>query len=168
MKPLRFIVRVVLFAALSLTFALLGAQAAPRNPAELAVPSEAARRVQGSVEDGARVVLTGNVLPLIQGLGQTEAFQSAIDQGAVEDSLPAGRMLLLLQRSPEQEAALRDFIQGAHTPGNPSCHQWLKPGEFGRLYGPADSDVAAVTAWLETHGLTVNQVHAGRVAIEFT
>jgi subtilase family serine protease len=28
--------------------------------------------------------------------------------------------------------------------------------------------VAAVTAWLESHGLTVNQVHAGRVAIEFS
>ena len=77
-------------------------------------------------------------------------------------------MLLLLQRSPAQEAALRDFIQAAHTPGNPSYHQWLKPAEFGRLYGPADSDVAAVTAWLESHGLTVNQVHAGRLAIEFS
>ncbi len=50
----------------------------------------------------------------------------------------------------------------------PSFHQWLKPEEFGRLYGPADSDVAAVTAWLESHGLTVNQVHAGRLAIEFS
>jgi subtilase family serine protease len=168
MKPLRSIIRVMLFAAMSLTFAALGALAAPRNPAESAAPSEAAPRVQGSVEDGARVVLTGNVLPLVQGMGRTGALQSAIDQGAVEDSLPAGRMLLLLQRSPAQETALRDFIQATHTPGNPSYHQWLKPAEFGRLYGPADSDVAAVTAWLESHGLTVNQVHAGRLAIEFS
>jgi subtilase family serine protease len=167
MKPLRSIVRVVLFAAMSLTFAALGALAAPRNPAESAAPSEAAPRVQGSVEDGARVVLTGNVHPLVQGMSRTGAIQSAIDQGAVEDSLPAGRMLLL-QRSPAQEAALRDFIQATHTPGNPSYHQWLKPAEFGRLYGPADSDVGAVTAWLESHGLTVNQVHAGRLAIEFS
>jgi subtilase family serine protease len=168
MRSLRSIVRVVLFAAMSLTVAALGALGAPRNPAESAAPSEAAPRVQGSVEDGARVALTGNVLPLVQGMGRTRVLQSAVDQGAVEDSLPAGRMLLLLQRSPAQEAALRDFIQATHTPGNPSYHQWLKPPEFGRLYGPADSDVAAVTAWLESHGLTVNQVHAGRLAIEFS
>jgi subtilase family serine protease len=168
MSWLRSTFRVVLFAAMSLTVAALGALAAPRNPAESAAQSEAAPRVQGSVEDDARVVLTGNVLPLVRGMGRTGALQSAIDQGAVEDSLPAGRMLLLLQRSPAQEAALRDFIQATHTPGNPSYHQWLKPAEFGRLYGPADSDVAAVTAWLESHGLTINRVHAGRLAIEFS
>jgi len=75
--------------------------------------------------------------------------------------LPTGRMLLLLQRSSQQEAALTDFIQAAHTPGSSSFHQWLTPAEFGRLYGPTNSDVAAVTAWLESHGLTINQVHAG-------
>jgi hypothetical protein len=58
-------------------------------------------------------------------MGRTGVLQSAIDQGAVEDSLPAGRMLLLLQRSPAQEAALRDFIQATHTPRNPSYRQWL-------------------------------------------
>ena len=77
-------------------------------------------------------------------------------------------MLLLLQRSPEQEAALEDFLQDAHTPGNAAFHQWIKPEEFGRLYGPADSDVSAVTGWLESHGLTVNRVNAGRLAIEFS
>src|ERR1035441_8982307 len=107
MSSLRSIVRVVLFAAMSLTVAALGALAAPRNPAESTVPSEAAPRVQGSAEDGARVVLTGNVLPLVQGMGRTGVLQSAIDQGAVEDSLPAGRMLLLLQGSPAQEGGPR-------------------------------------------------------------
>lgn len=174
MSSLRSIVRVVLFAAMSLTAAVLGAQAGPRNPAASAAPSLAVPRVQGYADDGARVVLAGNVHPLVQaGMGRTGVLQSmeaqsAIDQGAVEDSLPAGRMLLLLQRSAEQETALRDFIQSTHTPGNPSYHQWLKPSEFGRVYGPADSDVAAVTAWLESRGLTVNQVHAGRLAIEFS
>jgi hypothetical protein len=167
MDPLRSISRFLLLVALS--FAVAAALAAPCLSAEPAAP-----RVQGPVDDAARVVLYGNLHPLIQAAARhTEAVQnrpvrSSLDQGAVEDSLPAGRMLLLLQRSTEQEAALRDFIQAAHAPGNPSFHQWLQPGEFGRLYGPADSDVAAVTAWLESHGLTVNQVHDGRLAIEFS
>jgi hypothetical protein len=153
MNLLRSILRVVFFVALSLAVT-----------AALAEPPQVAPRVQGSVEAAARVVLYGNAHPLVQ----TGADQTGADQGAVEDSLPAGRMLLLLQRSTAQEAALGNFIQATHTPGNPSYHQWLKPHEFGSLYGPTDSDVAAVTAWLESHGLTVNQVHAGRLAIEFS
>jgi subtilase family serine protease len=177
MRLLRFFIRVILLVVLNL--AIAAAFAAPRNPASAAAPSVAAPRVQGPVETGSRVVLHGNTHPLIQTVtGQSGTVQGkpllsglsqpVTDLGAVEDSLLAGRMLLLLKRSPEQEAALNDFIQAAHTPGNPSYHQWLTPEEFGRLYGPADSDIAAVTAWLQSHGLTVNQVHAGRLAIEFS
>ena len=177
MNLLRSIVRGSLFVALNL--AVAAALAAPRNSALPDATPEAAPRIQGSVDEAARVVLPGNVHPLIQAAagqaGRSQArpaqsglSQSGTDLGAVEGSLPAGRMLLLLQRSPEQEAALRDFIQAAHTPGSPSFHQWLKPEEFGRIYGPAGSDVAAISAWLESHGLTINQVHAGRLAIEFS
>jgi hypothetical protein len=164
MIPLRFTSRVVLVVAFSLTVAAASALAAQKNSAAPMVRPQTLPRVQGPVDEGARVVLGGNVHPLVRA-GLTKA---GIDQGAVEDSLPAGRMLLLLARSPEQEEALKDFIQAAHTPGGPSFHQWLTPEEFGRMYGPAGSDVAAVTAWLESHGLTINRVHAGRLAIEFS
>ncbi|MGD0293351.1 MAG: chitobiase/beta-hexosaminidase C-terminal domain-containing protein [Terracidiphilus sp.] len=162
MKLLRFFIRVILLVALDL--AVAAAFAAPPNSASKAAASEAAPRIQGSADADARVVLHGNTHPLIQ----FAASQARTDLGAVEDSLPVGRMLLLLHRSPEQEAALADFIQAAHTPGSFSFHQWLTPQEFGRRYGPTDSDVAAVAAWLESHGLTVNHVHAGRLAIEFS
>jgi len=130
---------------------------------------EAAPRVQGSVDEAARATLRGNAHPLARTGNRTGSRAGAgVDLGAVEDSFPAGRMLLLLERSAAQEEALEEFIQAAHTPGDPAYHRWLKPDEFGRLYGPAESDVAAVSAWLESHGLTVNRVHAGRVAIEFS
>jgi hypothetical protein len=131
--------------------------AAPPNPA--AATPETAPQVVGPVDEAAQVTLRGNVHPLAR---------AGVDLGAVEDSFPAGRMLLLLKRSAAQQEALEDFIQAAHTPGNPAYHQWFTPAEFGRLYGPAESDVAAVAAWLESHGLTVNRVHEGRVAIEFS
>jgi hypothetical protein len=177
MNLLRFIARIVLFTSLNL--AVAAALAAPPNPVTPVAVPEVAPRVQDSGETAARVVLRGNTHPSIQTGASQDAtvqtrpspsglLQSQTDLGTVEDSLPAGRMLLLLKRSPEQDAALADFIQAAHTPGSPTFHQWLKPAEFGRLYGPADSDVAAVTAWLESHGLTVNQVHSGRLAIEFS
>ena len=141
------------------------------GPAALA---QAAPRVQDFVDESRRVVLHGNVHPLLSGASAGSALtgrpgaQHIVDLGEVEDSFPAGRMLLLLQRSAAQESALDDFIRNAHAAANPAYHQWLKPEAFGRLYGPADSDVAAVEAWLESHGLVVARVHAGRVAIEFT
>jgi hypothetical protein len=166
MKLLCSIVRGLLFVALNLV--ITAAIAAPR---ESAATSEAAPRVEGAADDAVRVTLHGNIHPLVRaaaGRAGTALSKSAADLGAVEDSLQTGRMLLLLQRSSQQESALTDFILAAHTPGNASFHQWLTPAEFGRLYGPANSDVVAVTAWLESHGLTINQVHAGRVAIEFS
>jgi hypothetical protein len=152
MKLLGPIIRVVLLVTLNL--AITAALAEPHNSAAPSAP-----RVQDAVDETARTLLHGNLHPQIK---------TGSDLGAVEDSLPAGRMLLLLSRSPQQDAALTDFIQAAHTPGDPSFHQWLTPAEFGLLYGPADSDVTAVTAWLESHGLTINKVHAGRTAIEFS
>jgi hypothetical protein len=150
MNPPNSIFRIALFSALS--FAAVALAAPPVPP-----------RVQGPVDDAMRVSLHGNAHPPTQA-----GLDPGQDQGAVEDSQPAGRMLLLLQRSPAQETALNDFLQAAHTPGNPGFHQWLTPEAFGRLYGPADSDLAAVTAWLESHGLAIQKVHAGRLAIEFS
>ncbi len=142
-------------------FLFLGAalSAAAQDPSGSPSLSRIAPRVNGPVDESDRVVLRGGVHPVAQ---------ARFDQGAVEDSLPTGRMLLLLQRSEAQEAELRDFIEAANTPGSPSFHKWLKPEEFGRRFGPADSDVAAVAAWLESHNFTVRKVHAGRGSIEFS
>jgi hypothetical protein len=142
-----------------LSFALVTVLAASHSYAQSRQLSPVAPRVTGPVDDSQRTVLHGNVHPLAQ---------PRFDRGAVEDAFPAQRLLLLLKRSDAQESALRDFIQAAHTPGDPSFHQWLKPDEFGRLYGPADSDIASVTAWLQSHGFTINQVHPGHMAIEFS
>ncbi len=116
-------------------------------------------RVTQSIDDQQRVTLKGNVHPLAQ---------ARFDQGMVADSFPAQRMLLLLQRSPEQESALRQFLQDVHTPGNPSYHKWLTPDEFGRTYGPGDADISAVTQWLQSHGFSVSNVAKGKSAIEFS
>jgi hypothetical protein len=77
-------------------------------------------------------------------------------------------MLLILQRPAERESALRQFLQDAHAPGNPSFHQWLKPEQFGALYGPNDADIAAVTSWLQSHGFSVKRITKGKTAIEFS
>jgi hypothetical protein len=151
------ITRIPLFAVLS--FGLAVTLTAASGFAESRATSQVPPRVSGPVDETNRVVLHGNVHPLAQ---------ARFDKGAVEDSFPAERLFLLLRRSSAQEAALDDFLRALHTPGDPNFHKWLKPDEFGRLYGPADSDIAAVSAWLQSHGFTVNQVHPGKMAIEFS
>jgi len=115
--------------------------------------------VQGVVDDAKRVTLRGNVHP---------AARAESDLGRVSGSLDVGRMFLVLKRSEQQEQALEAFLQDAQTLGSDSYHKWLTPAEFGNRFGVSDSDVAAVTAWLESHGLAVHKVHPGRVAIEFS
>ena len=121
--------------------------------------STSSTRITQPIDEQQRVTLKGNVHPLAQ---------PRYDQGAVPDSLPAERMLLLLRRSPEKETALRQFLQDVHTPGSPSYHQWLTPEEFGKTYGPEDADVSAVTAWLQSHGFSVARIGKGKTAIEFS
>ncbi|HET7184318.1 MAG TPA: protease pro-enzyme activation domain-containing protein [Terriglobales bacterium] len=90
------------------------------------------------------------------------------DRGRVPDSLPLEHMLLQLKRSPEQEAALQQFIDELHTQGSPNFHHWLTAQEFGERYGVAPSDLDAVTAWLESHGFQVNVVYPSGMLIDFS
>jgi hypothetical protein len=78
------------------------------------------------------------------------------------------RMLLVLQRSEEQEAGLRKLLEDQQVKSSPSFHQWLTPEEFGQRFGPAEADIQAVTAWLTGQGFEVNHVAAGRAVIEFS
>jgi subtilase family serine protease len=116
-------------------------------------------RIVQPINDGLRVTLKGNVHPLAQ---------ARFDLGAVADSFPLSRMLLLLARSPERDAALQQFLQDVHRQGSPSFHKWLKPEQFGQLYGPTDSEVAAVSGWLQQHGFSIDRVNRAKTAIEFS
>src|ERR1700743_1980985 len=112
-----------------------------------------------AVNESERVTLPGNVHPLAA---------HAADRGAVAEATPASRMLLLLQRSPQQESQLHDYLESLQDTNSPNFHKWLTPQQFGAQWGPAESDVAAVTAWLQSHGFTVAGLSPGRVAIEFS
>lgn len=116
-------------------------------------------RIAQRIDNATRIVLRGNTHPLAN---------TANDRGAAPADLPAGRMLLLLQRSAQQEAELQTWLRAVQDPNSPQYRQWLTPDEFGRRFGVSDSDLATVRQWLQQQGFTVNRVSAGRVAIEFS
>jgi sugar lactone lactonase YvrE len=116
-------------------------------------------RITQVVDDSSLAVLRGNV---------NRFARAPYDQGAAPSGLEAKRMLLALKRGATQEALLRDFLLSVNDRTSPNYHKFVNPDDFAKRFGPAPSDVAAVTSWLESRGLTVNRVLRGNAAIEFS
>ena len=117
-----------------------------------------AARVREAIDETKRVTIERQVHPLAR---------PQFDQGLMPDDTDTGSVFLLLQRSPEQEAAAKKLVDDLHRPGSPVFHQWLTPQEFGWRFGPAQEDVDKLTGWLQSEGFKINNVANGRVYLEF-
>ena len=115
-------------------------------------------RITQAVDENNLVVLKGNVHPLAR---------AEFDRGAVADEQPLNRMLLLLQRSANQESALRQLLDDQQSKSSPNYHAWLTPEQFGNQFAPADADMQSVTQWLTSQGFANIKVGPGRTVIEF-
>ncbi len=119
----------------------------------------AQQRIVESIDDSQRVTLKGNTLPIAQ---------VRFDQGPAPASMPAGRMILVLRRSAQQEADLQTYLQEVQNPASANFHKFLTPDAFGQRFGVGDADLAQVQSWLESHGLQVKKTAKSRMAIEIT
>src|SRR5258706_3682729 len=116
-------------------------------------------RVTETVDDTNRVALRGNVHP---------HARAEFDRGTVADAQPMTRIMLLFQRSAEQEASLRQLMNEQQAKGSANYHAWLTPQDFGKRFGPADADVQAVTDWLTSRGFQNIKVAKGKTVVEFS
>jgi subtilase family serine protease len=111
------------------------------------------------VDERSLTTLKGNV-PLLA--------RPEYDQGEASPSTPLTHIRLVLSRTSAQEAALEQYLVQLQDKSSPNFHKWLTPAEFGQLYGPADSDVSALVAWLQSQGFTVETVSKARTNIAFS
>ncbi len=125
----------------------------------LAQAPQAVQRITTAIDSQNLTILHGNVHPLARG---------EFDQGAVADAQVLHRVLLLLQRSPEQEAALQQLLSDQQGRSSGRFQSWLTPEQFGAQFGPADADIQTVTQWLTSQGFSDVVVGAGRTTIEFS
>jgi subtilase family serine protease len=156
MRRFRLVVAVVACLYATVLFTLPGfAETSPSSKcSSLALP-----RIINRVDENALMSLQGNLHHLAR---------AQYDQGKVDDSLPLEHIILMLRRSPEQESALTTRIDQMHNRRSPYYHQWLKAQDVGKCYGVADSDIAVVTAWLQSHGFKIDTVPAGKMLILFS
>ena len=112
-----------------------------------------------AIDETRLVELAGNVHP---------AVQAAADLGAASDSLMLDRMILVLRRSPAQQAALDKLADSQKNANSPQYHKWLTPAQFGAQFGAAPQDIATVTGWLQSHGFSVETVANGKNTITFS
>ena len=151
MRFTRFVLNTALVSATAisaLSCASAGAQPSPMVP-----------RITGPIDESSLETLRGNV---------PSKVRAEFDKGEAASATELNSMRVVLSRSPEQEAALEQFMAQQLDKSSPNYHRWLTPEQFGKLYGPADSDIAAVVAWLQSHGLKIESVPPGRNNIVFS
>lgn len=116
-------------------------------------------RVVSPISEDARVTLTGQRHPMAR---------AEYSIGGVSPDLYMGRMVLVLQADPAQDAALEQLIRAQQDPGSPYYHRWLTPAQFGQRFGVSPHDLAQVVSWLESFGMTVQEIPASRRTIVFS
>jgi hypothetical protein len=112
-----------------------------------------------AVDERQLVTLRGNVHPFAR---------AEYDQGEAPSTMAMNHMLLVLKRSPEQEAALENLIQQQADKNSPNYEKYLTPAQFGQQFGASDQDITTISTWLGSHGFQVASPSAGRDMIEFS
>jgi MYXO-CTERM domain-containing protein len=93
------------------------------------------------------VTLPGSVHPFVR---------RSSDLGRLDPSRHLTGMSVLLRPSASQKLAQARLLRALEDPTSPSYHQWLGPDDYAARFGASAADVARVSAWLASKGLTVD------------
>jgi hypothetical protein len=77
-------------------------------------------------------------------------------------------VMVTLKRSVAQQADLDQFLAEQQDRSSRNYHTWLTPEQFGDRFGVSPNDVAQVVSWLQSEGLTVDEVSHARNWIWFS
>jgi len=116
-------------------------------------------RIVQRIDENNLVTLKGNTHPLAR---------PQFDRGPVSPDLPMDGLILVLERSPEQQAAFDKFVASQADPNSPNFHQWLQPEEVGERFGPSLADINTIEGWLRGHGFSVDALSNDRMSIRFS
>src|SRR5258708_2068665 len=115
-------------------------------------------RIPGVIDSSQTVRLKGNV----HGMAQAR-----FDLGRTDGSKMLHGVTIAFHPSAAQQAELYTLLTQQQDRTSPNYHTWLTPKEFADRFGMSQSDVAAVSGWLESQGFAVTSVANSRNQISF-
>jgi uncharacterized protein (TIGR03437 family) len=116
-------------------------------------------RITNPIDESRRITLQRTVPP---------RTRAAVDLGPVERGRPIGPVVVLLKRSPEQQAAIEKLLTEQRDPGSLNFHKWLTPEQYADRFGLLEEDLSTLRSWIESHGLTIDHSARGRNWIGFS
>jgi uncharacterized protein (TIGR03437 family) len=125
----------------------------------LALLSAQQDRITGRIDTGQTVTLPGHINP---------RAQSKYDQGAVDASFALPSITIYFKPSAAQQQSLNQLLSDQQNPSSPQYHKWLTPEQFADQFGASSSDLATITAWLQTQGFSVGLTARSRTWITFS
>lgn len=84
--------------------------------------------------------------------------RSATDLGATPDETPIQSVSLRFNLTAAQNTALDTLLNDQQDPASARYHQWLSPEQYANQFGLSAADLASVTRYLQSQGLTVTAV----------
>lgn len=94
--------------------------------------------------------------------------QAAFDQGRVEGSMKINHAAIVFRLSATQQAALDKLLAEQQDPHSANYRKWLTPEQYAARFGMSDGDLAKVSAWLSSQGLTVDGYSRARTQVFFS
>lgn len=125
----------------------------------VSLPVFAQDRIRGPIDSSRVVALPGNISPRIR---------RARDLGRLDPSEKIGFVTLALRRTEAQQTALNRLLDDLQDPASPNFRRWLTPEQFGARFGATANDLAQITVWLRSQGLTVEDTARGRNWVIFS
>ncbi|MGD0444725.1 MAG: protease pro-enzyme activation domain-containing protein [Edaphobacter sp.] len=115
-------------------------------------------RIAGAVSNNSRVALPGTI---------SGRAKRSVDLGAAPADRKLESMSLRFSMTAAQQADLNQLLAAQLNPSSPSYHQWLTPAQFGARFGLSSGDLATVSSWLTSQGLTITSVAHSSTFITF-
>lgn len=121
------------------------------------------------------VIAAGCLTPVLSGSSAAQPYRvsAAVLRGTVSRLVGASRRVgtldprrqirLALPLALAGSGALDRFVAEQYTPGSPSYHRFLTPGQFGRRFGASPSEVRRAVAALRRLGLRVTTPRPNRL-----
>jgi len=97
------------------------------------------------------------------------AARPLVPNGSAEmGAVPASQVIHgAVVLKPSDPSGLASFASAVSTPGSPSYHRYLAPGQFRSRFGPAPATIDALRSALRSEGVSVTSVSANGLMVDF-